>query len=96
MIVERWTQQEKPVKFEEALSLAKEGRDDIWSFIPCRILTSNVGPRNIIIIEHEFKDFAERDELQGKLLEKENWGPWLERWVKATTRQSVNDIWSIE
>ncbi len=38
MIVERWTFQVKPDKFDDALKLAKEGRDEIWSFFASRIL----------------------------------------------------------
>ena len=96
MIVERWTFQLKPKKYQKAFELAKEGRDDVWSFIPCKIFSPNVGPRNTIVIENEFNDLSDRQTQMGKMFENEKWDSWIERWDKVTLGPGVNEIWNIE
>ena len=98
MIVERWTLQIKPDKYDEALKLVKEGRDDVWSSFTrsSKVYSSNIGPRNTIVIENEFNDLADRQTLLGKTIETEKWDPWVARWRKVTLGPGVNEIWNVE
>ncbi|MFC1997229.1 hypothetical protein ACFLXI_06435, partial [Chloroflexota bacterium] len=82
MIVQRITVQIKPGKLDEALTLAKEGRRNVWTFFKSsKIYSSNIGPLSTIVFESEFDDLAEVDKLWKQLGTTENWGTWYTKWM---------------
>ena len=96
MIVMRYSFQIKPGKYQEALELVKNGRDNVWSSTPSRIYTSNIGPLNTIVIETEYKDNTEREKVTGAIAATEAWGSFMVSWSKVISGEGKVELWTLE
>ena len=96
MIVERYVFHVKSGKFQEAIEWANEGRKNIWSQVPSKIYSSEIGPWNTIVIENEFEDFADRKKSMSPVGTSEAWAPWYAKWNELIDGHGKNEIWNVE
>ena len=95
MIVVRYTLHIQPGKFQKAIEWANEGRNNVWSYIPCKIYSSTFGPMNTIVIENEFEDLAEREKLTEQV-NGEAWASWLAKWNEIVDGHGTSEVWTVE
>ena len=96
MIVERFTIPIKPGKMDEALSMVKD--DQIFASFAKRrrILSPLISPRDVVVVDLDFEDMAEHDQLWAEIFAKEAWTAWQAKWDEIRAGQSSNHIWTLE
>jgi hypothetical protein len=96
MIVERFTIPIKPGRMDEALSMLKEEKKNLFASFTIRICSPNISPRDVVVIDLDFADMPEHDKLWGEIFAKKEWGEWQEKWDKIRAGQSANHIWFLD
>ena len=96
MIVERFTIPIKPGKMDKALSMIKDEKNNLFASFTLRICSPFISPRDVVVIDLDFEDMAEHDQLWGEIFAKEAWNVWQAKWDKIRAGQSSNYIWTLE
>jgi len=96
MIMERFTIQIKPGKFDEALELTKDGRKNLWPFFSARIYSCNWGTLNTLLLESDFEDMVEHDKLWEQLWAKEGWSAYMTKLNELIDGPYTHTLWTIE
>jgi hypothetical protein len=94
--VERFTIPIKPGKMDEALSMLKD--DQIFASFAKRrrILSPLISPRDVVVVDLDFEDMAEHDQVWGEIFAKKEWNVWQAKWDEIRAGQSSNHIWTLE
>lgn len=94
MIVERFTIPIKPGKMDEALSMLKD--ENIFAPFTRRIFSPFISPRDVVVIDLDFEDMAEHDQIWGEVFANKEWDAWLAKWDEIRAGQSSNHLWTLE